>query len=118
MGNISTGLSGLSSSSLSVQLTLSYNLFLNGNKTLCGQQKTNSKHTTVQLTYKIYLPLQTSEHKIRDEQNHCWYFPLRAVLSILEYIWSELTIYIFKDICTKISRKSLLIRKIFIQPLT
>lgn len=46
MGNISTGLSGLSSSSLSVQLTLSYNLFLNGNKTLCGQQKTNSKHTT------------------------------------------------------------------------
>lgn len=47
MGNISTGLSGLSSSSLSVQLTLSYNLFLNGNKKLCGQQKTNSKHTTV-----------------------------------------------------------------------
>ena len=47
MGNISTGLSGLSSSSLTVELTLSYNLFLNGNKTFCGQQKTNSKHTTV-----------------------------------------------------------------------
>ena len=53
MRNIGTGLSFMSSSCLSVRLltivillTLSYNLFLHGNKMLCGQRKTNSKRTT------------------------------------------------------------------------
>ena len=46
MRNIGTGLSVVSSSSLSIQLSLSYNLFLHGNKMLCGQRKTNSKRAT------------------------------------------------------------------------
>ena len=87
-------------------------------KRYVGNTKQTQNTRLFTLTCKIYLPLQTSEHKTRDEQNHCWYFLLRAALSILEYIWSELTIYICKNICTKISSKSLLIRKIFIQPLT
>ena len=62
--NIGTGLSGVSLSCLSVQLTLSYNLFLHGNKILFGQLKTNSSAQLITLTCKIYLPLQMSEHKI------------------------------------------------------
>ena len=46
MRNIGTGLSVVSSSSLSVQLSLSYNLFLHGNKILCAQRKANLKHET------------------------------------------------------------------------
>lgn len=39
MRNIGTELSGVSSSCLSVQLTLTYNLFLDGNKIYVGNKK-------------------------------------------------------------------------------
>lgn len=101
-----------------MQLTLTYNFFLDGNKIYVGNKKQTQNTRLITLTCKIYLPLQTSEHKIRDEQKHCWYFLLRVVPSFLEYFWSELTIYIYENRWAKMSRnKSLLIRKVFIQSL-
>ena len=47
-------------------------------KSYVGNKKQTQNTRLFTLTYKIYLPLQTSEHKVRDEQKPLLVFPIKS----------------------------------------